>query len=1212
MKRQATVYFTLALSTVLSLEPRAAEAQAAAAEPAAEAEETPSQPAIPQPSYGGLSLGSIKPPTPEDEAALKELAEDIEIFNRNSESFREAIKNIIKREYEIKKKLIEDEFSKQIDEEERLEEEARKSAIEHFESFLAKYPDNAEYTPDAMFRLSELYYEQSYVEHLKAYDIYREDYNQWKKGKLAQEPVEPTRDFSMTIDIYEQLIERYPDYRNLDAVYYLLGYCWNEMGKFDEAKLVWLTYVCSNKFTYEDVRKEIAKKAEATEWGGEEEKEPAASLPKVTTAGKVESEEIFAPEATDTYKECRPLKENSRFFTETWLRIGEYHFDFDYSKTGLANAISAYSKALEDPTSSFYDLALYKLAWSYWRKGDYPAAIQHFIEVVEYSDKKAEETGKSGSQLRPEAVQYIALSLWESDWDGDNVPDKMTGFERLKDPNLVPQDRPWTHEVYNWLGDVYVDDNANLKAIEVFEEYLKRWPNAPEAPEVVVKIAKAYQREKMEQKVIDTRARLAAYGKDSDWWNANMDKPELQEKALVAAEEALKQTALHHHEVAQNLKNAAKAKTSTAEQNELYQRAIEEYNLAATAYQKYLDTYPNSGDAYEMNFFLAETYFWSKQYEKSIPVYEAVRDSQMDNRYQKDAAFMVVKAIEQEREEEIAKGMLTVRKEPPDPVTGPDGKPAVQPEPMPSILTRYISAMDTYTKLFPADTKNATVFVYNAAELYYNYGSWDEAKTRFQNIYEAYCTKDDIAAYSWQNLSAMASKLQQDEESGRLAELQKEKQCGVGNELKLSMNDTSAKVLDSLEAKTAMDMFYQAEKTGDVSLYEQVADKLEMVVNKNPKHEDADKMLWNAAVSYEKCNKFSSALRVTQRIVDEYPKSEFMGDSLFKLADNSFKAFEYNKAVANYKILADEPRFKDSPHRKPATQNTALILDNQQKYKEAAVYWKKFSEMTDKQEEAIEALWNAAKGYEKGKQWASVVTEMRSFTKRFAGAPEAAEFQVEAEWSIAQAYKKMGKNNDYEKALADVITKYNMVKNNLKPGAMSIDHAAEAKFILVEKGLPGVEKYKLNTNNEKKVTENLKALKDMRDNLIAQYVQVVNMASPEWSVAAQFRIGYLYETHSKIILDAPIPASVTKLGAEAEEMYRDKIMSIVTPLEDEAKVEYAKAMQLSKAAGVFTKWTELTLERLNAYSPDEYPIYIKGKTKKIKESYGAASFDTKK
>jgi hypothetical protein len=268
--------------------------------------------------------------------------------------------------------------------------------------------------------------------------------------------------------------------------------------------------------------------------------------------------------------------------------------------------------------------------------------------------------------------------------------------------------------------------------------------------------------------------------------------------------------------------------------------------------------------------------------------------------------------------------------------------------------------------------------------------------------------------------------------------------------------------------------------------------------------------------------------------------------------------------------------------------------------------------MTDKQEEAIEALWNAAKGYEKGKQWASVVTEMRSFTKRFAGAPEAAEYQVEAEWSIAQAYKKMGKNNDYEKALADVITKYNMVKNNLKPGAMSIDHAAEAKFILVEKGLPSVEKYKLNTNNEKKVAENLKTLKDMRDNLIAQYVQVVNMASPEWSVAAQFRIGYLYETHSKIILDAPIPASVTKLGAEAEEMYRDKIMSIVTPLEDEAKVEYAKAMQLSKAAGVFTKWTELTLERLNAYSPDEYPIYIKGKTKKIKESYGAASFDTKK
>ena len=155
-------------------------------------------------------------------------------------------------------------------------------------------------------------------------------------------------------------------------------------------------------------------------------------------------------------------------------------------------------------------------------------------------------------------------------------------------------------------------------------------------------------------------------------------------------------------------------------------------------------------------------------------------------------------------------------------------------------------------------------------------------------------------------------------------------------------------------------------------------------------------MLWNAAIAYEKSNKFASALRVTQKIIDDYPQSEFMGDALFKLADNSFRAFEYNKALTNYQLLADESRFKDSPHRKPATQNVALILENQQQYKEAAKYWKKFSELESDQAKSMAAMWNAAKSYEKGKMWSNVITEMKAFQKRWAGNPDAADERVEA------------------------------------------------------------------------------------------------------------------------------------------------------------------------------------------------------------------------
>ena len=1208
---------TLALAAITSSYSGAQEpaAEPPAGEAAAEGTETAGE--IGEPAYGGLSLGTIQPPTADEESALKELAEDIEIYDRSSGEFRAAIKNIIKREYELRRKQIEEEFIKQIEEEERLEEEARMAAIVYFEAFLDKYPDNAGYTPDATFRLSELYYEQSYLDYLKAYDEHREQEKLYQKGLISALPEEPERDFSQTIEMYEKLITRYPDYRNIDGVYYLLGFCFNEMGKFDEAKLIWLAFACSNRYTYEDLEEYEEKKLSGEGGEAEEDTHVSSTLATVSTEGEVADEMVFAVEAHDTYKECKPRLEKSRFFTETWLRIGEYHFDFDYSKMGLSNAISAYSKATEDKDSTFYDLALYKLAWSYWRHGNYVEAIRDFMEVVEYSDRKAEETGKSGSQLRPEAIQYIALSLWEPDWDGDGAPDPVSGLDRLMDPAYVPQDRLWTSEVFNWLGDVYIDDNANMKAIKVFEEYLGRWPNASEAPDVVIKIAKAYQREKMEQQVIDTRARLAQYGKDSDWWKANMDKPEIQQKALIAAEEALKQTALHHHEVAQNVKTLAKTKDDPAEANELFMRAIDEYNFAASAYHKYLGNYPNSADSYEMHFFMAEAYFWSKQYEKSIPVYEEVRDSQMDNRYQKDAAFMVVKAIEQLRDDEVAKGMLTVREGPPEPMQGADGAMTVSAEVIPSAIKRLADSMDAYMKLFPKDRKNASAFTWNPAELYYNYGHWEEAMARFEKIYDKYCKTDNIGLYSWQNMTTMAVRVNNVEEAEKLAFLQEEKQCGLAEDeesktLMGKIDKDLKEIKDKKLVREAMKLFEDAEATGDVALYEEAADQLEIVVSKNPQSEEADKFLWNASIAFEKCNKFQSALRITQKIIDDYPKSEFLGDALFKLAENSFKAFEYNKALNNFKILADESKFKDRPDRKAAVLNTALILENQQKYKDAAKYWKRYSEMTDKIEEAVDALWNAARGYEKGKMWSQVITEMKNFENRFAATKEAAEHRVEAAWAVAQAYKKLGKKKDYEKALADVIVKYNFVRSDLEKGSMATDHAAEAKFVLVEKGLSQIEKFKLNTNKETQVAKDLAKLKELRDTMAQQYAQVVTMASPDWTVAGQFRIGYLYEMHSKILLDAPVPKSIVKLGPEAEEMYLSQIMSLVTPLEDGAQKEYATALKLSKAAGVFNKWTELTLERLNAYNPDDYPMYKKGKTKSIEDSYGVSSFDVNK
>src|SRR5690606_25471509 len=121
------------------------------------------------------------------------------------------------------------------------------------------------------------------------------------------------------------------------------------------------------------------------------------------------------------YTNCTPVMEGAEFVSETWLRIGEYHFDFDYEPHALDRAISAYQRVLADPEDRNYNLALYKVAWAYYRASRYPEAIEHFAQLIDWSDRERERTGRAGSELRAEAVQYLGITFAYDDWNEDQI-----------------------------------------------------------------------------------------------------------------------------------------------------------------------------------------------------------------------------------------------------------------------------------------------------------------------------------------------------------------------------------------------------------------------------------------------------------------------------------------------------------------------------------------------------------------------------------------------------------------------------------------------------------------------------------------------------------------------------------------------------------------------------------------------------------------------
>ncbi|MCA9609603.1 MAG: tetratricopeptide repeat protein, partial [Myxococcales bacterium] len=288
------------------------------------------------------------PPTPEQVAALREMEAELDRFAGVGRAYRDSVNSILVREYHRRRRERQAGYARQIREEERLQNEARDRAIRLFEAFIRRYPTDPTYTADAMFRLGELYYERSAI--------------RFQEQAESDNIGSGLPDFTDTIELYRTLLQRFPDYRSLDGVYYLIGYCLNEMGRQEEARLAWLNLACANHFQYTGAPPTPEPTPEGGEGGGEggegsgeftEEEHPALGLG---------GSNILSPETpfVDPYDGCTPVVPNARFVMEVWLRIGEYHFDFDFEPHALDRAISAYGKVLEDPTDRNYNLALYK------------------------------------------------------------------------------------------------------------------------------------------------------------------------------------------------------------------------------------------------------------------------------------------------------------------------------------------------------------------------------------------------------------------------------------------------------------------------------------------------------------------------------------------------------------------------------------------------------------------------------------------------------------------------------------------------------------------------------------------------------------------------------------------------------------------------------------------------------------------------------------
>lgn len=847
----------------------------------------------------------------------------------------------------------------------------------------------------------------------------------------------------------------------------------------------------------------------------------------------------------------------SKFTTEAWVRIGEYYFDAYNEPDALTQAANAYERATEDKSHPLYDKALYKLGWTYYRMDRFDDAVDRFLALVDYYEAKARERKDEevGGDLRNEALQYTAISFADEKWG--SLAKAQERFQKLGG-------RPYEAEIYRRMGNVYFDQTKHAEAIEAYRLVLQKDPTAKDAPQIQQRIVQAYERDRRLAEAFNESARLAEmFGPGTPWHEKHKRDPDVIAAFHELAEKSLYSTAIYHHQQALVFKQESK-----------FEQAKATFELAAKAYRTYLDRFPRSKSAYEMQFYFAECLYNSFQFLEAAKNYEAVRDSTQDNKYQGDAAFSAVLAWQKQVDLEVRNGQLPALK-PLRSSERPEGEP-VKVVPLGPSEVALVKASDLYLAKLK-DSEKAPDIAYKAAELYYSHNDFPEARRRFEEIVKAY-PKSEVAKYAtnlivesflvdkdWKSVEEVSARLAAnkdviDPQSDLYKDLVKFKLAG------------RFKLADELMAK------------GD---YDAAAKKYIELVDEEPKHEFADKALNNAAVAYENTRRFDSALKLYERIFREYPSSKLADAALFRVAVNAENSYDFEKAVESYlKLVKDYPASKD---REAALFNAARLLEGQQRYEEAAAAFQRYADLFPNAEDAPKNQFRAALIYEKQKEYAKEIRALDEFIAKFSSKAAQAELVIDAKKRIGDAWQKLGKDTEAKKAYKSAADDFD--RRGLKPDAAPIaaDAAAQARFQLAEYQFKEFDRLKIGGSGkklERSFTEKRNAVKRVND----VYGEVFKYKRLEWTLAALYRRGYALERFAATIIETPIPPEVKRLGEEAVITYQDLLAQQTAALEDKAVESYAATLAEARKNRISNEWTKRTLESLNRFRPKEYPV----------------------
>jgi TolA-binding protein len=271
----------------------------------------------------------------------------------------------------------------------------------------------------------------------------------------------------------------------------------------------------------------------------------------------------------------------SRYFDEVQFRRAERFF----AHRRYLDAENAYAGIVAiGEGSSFYELALYKLGWTYYKQEFYEEALDRFIALMDHKVSAGydfEQTEDEQERKRTDDT-FRVISLSFSNLGGaDSAVEYFSRHGK----------RSYEDSVYGNLGEFYFEKRRYADAAAVYKAFMERNPFHKAAPNFHMRVIEIQAAGGFPSLVLDSKKTFATtYGLQAEYWKhfAHADRPDV----LGYLKTNLTDLANHYHACYQDPKQA-EDKTANFEE-------------ARRWYREFLTSFPADPESPVINYQLAD------------------------------------------------------------------------------------------------------------------------------------------------------------------------------------------------------------------------------------------------------------------------------------------------------------------------------------------------------------------------------------------------------------------------------------------------------------------------------------------------------------------------------------------------------------------------------------------------------------------------------